>query len=154
MSVESFLAQDDERKKPRHFNDVADKLLNEKEPNDPRPWKWEEELGEREWKGMETELERDRKNNDWWRFALHASRLHLLDPQRPLPLVPADWEGMETELETNRKKNQWGSFAYLASFMRILAAHKAEVTKQGIEITDTPPEQFDEIPKRPVRRRI
>ncbi len=53
MSVESFLASES-LKKPRHFKDVAKKLLSrdEEELEDTRPWKCEDEIGADEWNGM------------------------------------------------------------------------------------------------------
>lgn len=53
MSIESHL-QSESSKKTHHFKDVAKKLLSndKEEPKDTRPWKWEEEIGPKEWIGM------------------------------------------------------------------------------------------------------
>ena len=56
MSVEKYL-QSQGKKKPT-FKEVAGRLSSEKESKDPRPWKWEEEITEKDWKQWDEELEK------------------------------------------------------------------------------------------------
>ena len=62
------------------------------------------------------------------------------------------WQGMKQELEQDRN-GKWWRFTDLAMAMKILAADKAEITDQGLEITMLPPESFKSEKKpRPERR--
>ncbi len=57
MSIESHFAKEANSKKPRRFKDVASKLLNEREPEDPRHFKWEEEITNEDWMTAEELLQ-------------------------------------------------------------------------------------------------
>lgn len=56
MSIESHLENEAKSNRPRHFKDVVGKLLNEKESEDARPFKWEEEITDEDWKKVEAEI--------------------------------------------------------------------------------------------------
>ena len=55
MSIEGYLKSTEN--KPRTFKNVAGKLLAEKEPEDTRPWRWEDEIGEINWKSGQAALQ-------------------------------------------------------------------------------------------------
>lgn len=82
------------------------------------------------------------------------SNMRLLDPDNIPTLDKEVWSKMEKLLHAQIRRGRYWQFADLASRMRILAAHKVEVTKDGICITDKPPEKLDaNIPPRPVRKK-
>lgn len=280
MSIENFLA-DQHKTKPSRFKDVAGKLLSKKEPEDSRPWKWEEEISNEKldemenkleqlrlyhqfttylkavfylrsidperplnidkrmlriarqewkkntqngeslsstmqgvplnlldphrgltmtddtWESMEIErdknssfmpyylenssfmhlldpkreiyisesahlqineyLEQEKNNNRWGSFALISSEMRLLDPSRPPISDETQWQGMKKDLKSLRTKSDdnWFHILVASVRLRILAAHKVEVTKNGILITDKNPFPLDiTIPSRPVRKKI
>lgn len=120
MSIESYLAQE-KNNIPASFKKVAGRLLAEKEKNDERPWKWEEEVSENDWKEMDDVLEKIRKRPDWDQFAHMAVCMRMLDPQHPIPLDAEVWKGMNEKLKEHRKRiSHLDQFARLASGMRFL----------------------------------
>ncbi len=70
--------------------------------------------------GMESELNRYRKNGLWGAFSTRAMKMKILDPNYDLKLRPEDWKGMENQLNEYRKKGMWGNFGIQAMEMRIL----------------------------------
>ncbi len=107
MSIEKFLSEQ-QKNKPRTFKDVAGRLLAKEEQVDTRPFKWEDEIGSKEWEGMDKELEEERINGEtkgnWRRFLSTASFIHLIDPHHPLHIDEKTWGKIDTWLE-----QEWGN---------------------------------------------
>lgn len=83
MSIEKYL-QSKGKTKP-NFREVAGKLMSENQEKDPRPWKWEVEITEDDWKQLDEELEKK------WAIGINhylsfATRMRLLDPTRKINL--------------------------------------------------------------------
>ncbi len=279
MSIEEHFAKEANSKKPRHFRDVAGKLMNERESEDSRPWKWEEEITESDWTEILATLEhlrleglgnrglvghwnnfvelgaiihifdstinlnivrqvmeyleriikknqeignlsttaylhlifpsikyeisddtiKERKAHRAWRiskgdahligsdqlplkilipseiinippsvwdmkewnnsenmtgFANVFGRNRLVDPPPQISIDDSLWEKMKVELEVLRNNNAWVAFCRMAFNMRVLAAHKVEVTENGIEFIDKQPAKLDvALPPRPIRKK-
>ena len=97
-------------------------------------------------------LTRNSKNVNWGYFAEVAKGLKLLYPQQELKLTKEEWDGMKSYLKSGL---HWNDYTEHLGSMRILVAHKVEMTAKGLVITDTPSDQLDTtIPPRPVRKKI
>lgn len=118
------------------------------------------QIGGATMKKMNEKLEEYKMENDWLSFARLASTMRLFDKDFSVSIAIDAWDGMKDKIEYLRRQplgsGEWSVFSRFIASMRILAAHKVEVTKEGIVITDepeSPRSSFDEIPKRPVRRK-
>ncbi len=82
-------------------------------------------------------------------------RLKILFPEKAseLNLDEPAWQEMKDELENYRNNKNWWGFAGRAMHLKILAAHKAEATDQGLELTMQKPKDFKQEKKeRPIRK--
>ncbi len=122
MSIEDYL--ESTKKKPRAFKDVAGKLLAEREPNDPRPWKWEEEIGTKEWERIEKPLNSLIDLNIWTSFAKEISLMRTLDPDHIYHIPASAWDKMLEKLSTYKQNKKWWEFAELASHLSLLDASR------------------------------
>ncbi len=77
-------------------------------------------LGAKEWKGMESELNKYRKKGQWGFFGTLAMRMKILNPNYDLKLKLEEWKGMESELNMHRKNGLWDAFSTQARRMKIL----------------------------------
>ncbi len=94
-------------------------------------------------------LESLRTDGKWRHYIALATNLRLIDPNYTIHISNETWDELEHFLQTNKSL-----YASTVLKMRILAAHKIEVTKEGIQITDDPPETLDvSIPPRPIRKK-
>lgn len=84
--------------------------------------------------------------------------IRLISPSHYLPTTHEQWMNFNKFLTEQKDFHQWGAvnqFFYYAYNMRLLAAHKIEMTSKGLVITDVPPPQLDVgVPPRPMRKKI
>jgi hypothetical protein len=90
-------------------------------------WFSPEQLLDADKQSMESKLESERANNNWWGFAYLASDMRSLGLS--VEISDTDKQNMESQLESERANNNWRGFAYLASDMRSLGL--------SVEISDT-----------------
>jgi hypothetical protein len=89
--------------------------------------------------------------------AASAFKLFLPEKAHMIDLSRQKWNAMREELDLYRhSKNQYLTFAELAVDMKILAAHKVEMTRKGIKFTMSSPSGFtNNVPLNvPERRRF
>ena len=129
--------------------------MNILDPNHPTP------LDTITRSGVEEKLKYDRNVLGLKDFFVRAATMRLLDPRSSFHFDQDMWTQMNGELRDLIKKHSLQSdynkyrFAEVASAMRILAAHKVEVSGEGVSIVDQSIDQLDvSVPPRPIRKKI
>lgn len=98
MSIEKFLA--DQKNKPLQFKHVAKKLLSEKEPpEDLRPWKWEEEVGEKELEEIYDWMSFSQIEGGWVGFAQLNATIRQMDSTKHHPIPKTAWQKNGTNID-------------------------------------------------------
>jgi hypothetical protein len=84
-----------------------------------------------------------------------AAQLKLLDPSFTPQLSPANWAQLHEQLAFYESTEEWHLYAEQAVSMKILAAHKVEVTASGvIDIQMYPPDINESTPSIPETRKF
>lgn len=124
-------------------------MIKKKDPS----FEFEEKPFETVWKGMHEDLIQIANYENWIGFIRCAADLKIIDQDRFTPLSPDIWK--KCIKATNKYRSEVESYADIAASLRILAAHKIEITDKGLKITDDPPEKLDtSLPARPIRKKI
>jgi hypothetical protein len=97
-------------------------------------WFSPEQLLDTDKQGLQSQLESERANNNWWGFAYLASDMRSLGLS--VEISDTDKQNMESQLESYRANNHWWGFAYLASDMHRLAQSEP---KKALDLNQTPP---------------
>jgi hypothetical protein len=92
----------------------------------------------------------------WREFIKTAASMRLMDPTYDPNLSKADWQNMNEELKVYESHKRWDMYGEIAFGMKILAAHKVEITAPGvIDIQMYPPEDLNNsTPSIPEKRKF
>ncbi len=142
MSIEEHFANEAKSKKPRHFHEVAGKLLNEREQEDTRPFKWEEEITEKDWKQAEEEIISEFENNREgfisYKNLWLLYEMFILNPDYQ-PTFPNELiESIVGYVEDNRRHNHWNNVVMGQFVLQHLQMKKIDIT----DIEKTKMEKF------------
>lgn len=103
-------------------------------------------VSDNEWRELIGELEQERLKDEWLSYSWFAGKMKILFPERAskLKINTFALQKLKFEFESYRNANISGLFQR-AFWLKILAAHKVEVTEKGLEITmRDPAENFRE----------
>lgn len=104
---------------------------------------------------IQNRMREGRETENYWMFIYAATTWKKLYPTQKIDIDEKIWDGIRKLLEQLRQNNQWEVFANIAASMRILAAHKIEMTSKGLVITDVPSLQLDAMLfSRPIRKKL
>ena len=110
MSIEGYLKSTEN--KPRTFKNVAGKLLAEKEPEDTRPWRWEDEIGEINWKSGQAALQVYDVNS--MQFPYLVASMSSIDPTR-VHIDKNKLRELMDQLHTHKIRGNWFRYVLLAT---------------------------------------